>query len=335
VPAASPAGAKQAVAKGPVKDVTPWTERWRRRRRAWWYPSSIERTVKRYVRRAAFVVFMWFGAPYLLPGLARASEASANLAESLSGVAGTAAWAGANLTKSATEWVTVSSSSALSVASQVWHGVDLIDLRIEMQKGGVITDDLQAMASYVMGEGKNLVSAQTCHRTLFAEALWATSERRPLVALSWEDTSVHGTFSVLHAKVRLLETGLSAVSWASVNVTFQPQWVNPWWDVLRSPIDREAEQIFSRLRKALQALKIDDSLLLNLSVPHTDEIAAPYLFFTSAARRWRAFNRALRRGRTLLWSGGNTVALMITPWEWDFFSFLSGATSGLPEVAGN
>ena len=317
--APAPVEEKRAVPKGKVKDLTSWGERWRRRRQVWFYPYRLERSAKRYVARAFLLAVVWYGLPVMFPGLQRAADATAMAFETVAGAANTFVDAGMGITASASQWIAVPQQSARAISNILWRGVDLAGLKADTQTGALITDDVHSFAKYIMSDGKLLVAALDGHRGQFAEALWAISDSRPAMTLVWEEKSIMGSFSAFYVNVRRRPSGFWAISWAAVNATFSPQWSNPWWEILHSPLEREAHQVLGKVKAALVRIHADQTLLDNLTIPEDAEEGSPMLLFTSAARRWRAYVRFARRAVRLLNSIVDPVIQLLTPWEWDWW----------------
>ena len=115
-------------------------------------------------------------------------------------------------------WFFTSSACALSAAEAAWHGVDLLDVNISVQRGHVLFDDVKGFTEHLEQEGAELVQSTGPLKTKLLGALRASDFKAPFMHLVWEDLNVAASYVVLEVRVVVRPSGYRALSWVSTNI---------------------------------------------------------------------------------------------------------------------
>ena len=280
----------RGVPVGGVKDKRSLAVKWQQRRKEWWYPAGVERMVRRYVRRIFGALAVYLVLPWIVPGLGSFAAVAA-LAGDTSSALGTVLHSGANLTRAASVWLEAASDNALASTSALWHGIDLVNIAVGLQRGNVATDDLEALLQAVAGpKGNRLVQAHIDFRLKLVDTLRELPPRTPRAHFTWDLIRLSSRWEFLMVQVAAGSNGLTALGWATANVSFQAQWVNPLWDLLAVPPERQEADLALRLKALLFHLEVYRAPFLSEDLLSSPDV--PIVFFSRAAWAYRQAARA-------------------------------------------
>jgi len=246
--------------------------------------------VRRYVRRIFGALAVYLVLPWIVPGLGSFAAVAA-LAGDTSSALGTVLHSGANLTRAASVWIEAASDNALASTSALWHGIDLVNIGVDLQRGNVATDDLEALLLAIAGpKGNRLVQAHIEFRLKLVDTLRELPSRTPRAHFTWDLIRLTSRWEFLMVQVAAGSNGLTALGWATANVSFQAQWVNPLWDLLAVPPERQEADLALRLKALLYHLEVDRAPFLSEDLLSSPDV--PIVLFSRAAWAYRQAARA-------------------------------------------
>ena len=192
--------------------------------------------------------------------LSRTASAVAEVAEGAGSLASAATQAAANATIAVTSTASSLASSSLSLAREVWVGVDLLNVTVNRSHGRIVASNYSEISKWM--KENTAFAEQSVDSDLVLKPGVSVSAVRPL--LEWSDASADvaaGHWASWKLKTRWLPTGQIAMSCEIFNVAFTPRWSNPIWEALGiEPTDNSDEilRVLTALMTSMPIIPKDD-----------------------------------------------------------------------------
>ena len=199
-----------------------------------------------------------------LEGVAKATDAVAEVSLAAGNLAGATANATVAVTGVAVEAIVV----ATSAADEAYRGVDVLDLQAQRTTCKAIGNSPANLSLWVLGGADGAVSGAVSQP--ISSLVRSLTRGVPAKEVSSEKFDVHGNFWQFCARAKLRTDGSAAVAAWVVNASFTTQWTNPFWHGWGFRIDAESARIIDRMKKSLVKLGpvpsslfvLDDATLL-------------------------------------------------------------------------
>ena len=223
------------------------------------------------------------------------SKLVASGAEATSVVAGSAA----NLTVAVSDVAVAVSRGGVSIISEVWAGVDMIDACCHAHGAKWYMQDGQQAAD-LLGTpmGRQLSKLPEDERLFVLESIDTVGPTYPAFASCNSSVSLNGSFRHFSSEVRWFSAGYVGVRFIYGEILFRPQWSNPLWELVFDVTAEEetlVERLYDTLRRAIRAdwvwEQLDIDQVADSLIPMSS-LEMAYNSFASLARQWR---RALTR----------------------------------------
>ena len=138
------------------------------------------------------------------------------------------------LSSHATEIVLSVASKSLSLGDTFWHGVDLFGVNATRCAGSLIVDSSAILGEWLLSNHSTMffpcVDAILRMKLLSAGA--SVGFHMPKIDTETEHLIISGCYSTVHIAGTVLIDGKLQVSFDAINISFQPEWANPAWDIL-------------------------------------------------------------------------------------------------------
>ena len=217
--------------------------------------------------------------------LARMLASAAALAESSSAAASTIVDAGNNLTQVVSTSVLGAAQNSLSLAHDVWKGVDLSKLVVQTRSGHMLSADAELAARWLLSpKGRAAVPLPADFAAIAADVTAAVCLSFPMMERTEATLRLAGVYDSFAVRAALLPSGYVDIRWRWSQVTYSAQWSNPLWDALEMNIEVENEQVVGRIRDTLAAAQPLVQQFNDTDVS-TVEASLPRMF-TSKAMLW-------------------------------------------------
>ena len=230
--------------------------------------------------------------------VARVIGAVADLGEATTSAAVSAINVTNSMAAAASTVMVAAASNGLTAGANMWHGIELADIRASKCGGAVVTADVAVLRAWLDSTEAKVhfpCLADDLVTRLMAAAQ-SLSLDLPSTQATSEDLQLIGKFASLRVAAFLDEQKRLNVQFEVNLLHFVPLWANPMWSKWGFNIESEREQILRSLR------------LLLLNVPtvapqrafaHIDlEVALPSLPFYT--RLWAFFHRVWGKAFSML-----------------------------------
>ena len=189
---------------------------------------------------------------YRVPAFGRSLTAIANLSADVGSASGKIALASANVSEVAAAFVIALTSNTMSMADEAWHGVDLLQVHANCERGRTLIDDGYYFREFLESEGgSHLLLVPWDVRMAIADVVGQISPRMPYLEFHRHDVNLSSHYWEIHVECRLLRSGYTGILWKSALVNFTATWANPLWELAELSTDSEDEQIRSKIRAHL------------------------------------------------------------------------------------
>ena len=197
--------------------------------------------------------------------VSRLLGAVASFGEAASSAASSALGATTLLSSHATEIVLSVASKPLSLGDTFWHGVDLFGVNATRCAGSLIVDSSAILGEWLLSNHSTMffpcVDAILRMKLLSAGA--SVGFHMPKIDTETEHLIISGSYSTVHIAGTVLIDGKLQASFDDVNISFQPQWANPAWDILGFSQELERPQILDAIQQVvIVACSITSALTL-------------------------------------------------------------------------
>ena len=239
------------VPKGKPRDLTPFS--WSRRKKSWWYPWFLERLLKRYFKYLFFGWIAFGSAPQamLMSGFQFFGYA-ASFASMASYSASTTKDITVAVTSESAMWMKASSQAALSLMSEVWRGIDLMNVTTVLERGSALTDAPREWAEHFALHPPNSTFLSSTDVYKIAEVVKRLRPSSPWQAAEWEHYHTEDYYQAVKIQCGWRSFNAVYIRWQAIRVTYRLQWAHPLWDVMAIPYKRESLQIYERLRNIVK-----------------------------------------------------------------------------------
>ena len=194
------------------------------------------------------IFFFTQGGNRTLEGVAKATDAVAEVSVAAGNLAGATANATVAVTGLALEAVVV----ATSAAEEAYRGVDVLDMMAQRTTCKAVGNSPGNLSLWVSGGADGALSSAVVPP--IAGLVRTLSVGVPSKEISSEKFDVHGNFWQFSARARLRTDGSAVMAAWVVNVSFATQWTNPIWEGWGFRIDAESQRIIDRMKKSLEKL---------------------------------------------------------------------------------
>ena len=169
-------------------------------------------------------------------------------ASDITSAAGQVAAAGANVSVAISHVAVASTKGTLGVLSEAWDGVDLLNLTISAEQGGVVIDDNLAFEKYLDSPaGHHVWRAPAAVREVALSVIAQASPHIPAQQLVRSFLNISDEYHQVRIAVKLDDEGFWHINWLFVEVGFAPRWSNPMWAIACMDWQTEESQIRERL----------------------------------------------------------------------------------------
>ncbi len=182
--------------------------------------------------------------------------------EGVTSAAGNLADAGANITIALSDIAVGSVSVASSAMDEALHGVDLLNVTIDRTSSKAVAASGSSFSVWIRAGGDGNLPVD--HLGWYANIVASVSRPVPFLTDVAERLSVNGFFYRATVRCRLRADGSVAAVLMLVNASFEPQWVNPAWQLVGFHIGFATNRIVSEFRKTFDSLPAMDKSLTAL-----------------------------------------------------------------------
>ena len=187
----------------------------------------------------------------VFPRLSRNFEAGTTMFEQLANMTGAAATTASIITTSVGAVALGTSESVLSVAHEMWKGVDLANVSLHLDLGKCVVLHADSFAQLVKDDvSHNFGDMPQVMQNDLMELVTKVNEWKPLLQLERRQVLVRGALQSLEALAMLLPGGFLGVTWRWAVAAFAVSWANPLWTPLFDS-EAELEQIVRLLAAAI------------------------------------------------------------------------------------
>jgi hypothetical protein len=147
-------------------------------------------------------------------------------------------------------------NSSKTVASELWCGVDLLNVTFVVKHGKVAADDGSTIAVWLNSSaGQRLVPINPVAQQFMCDAALSVGVAMPLVHMHDAQLQVAmGLFTEVEAESRLLGSGHIVMMFTYRHVNFRPHWANPVWEWMDFDVQAQHESISQALVQALDSM---------------------------------------------------------------------------------
>ena len=221
--------------------------------------------------------------------VARVIGAVADLGEATTSAAVSALNVTNSMAAAASTVMVAAANNGLTAGANMWHGIELADIRASKCGGAVVTADVAVLRAW-LGSAEAKVHFPCLSEELVARLMAAAqslSMDLPSTQATSEDLQLVGKFASLRVAAFLDEQRRLNVQFEVNLLHFTPFWANPMWTSWGFNIEGEREQILRSLR--LMLLNVP-TVAPQKAFAHIDlEIALPSLPLHT--RLWAWFHR--------------------------------------------
>lgn len=221
--------------------------------------------------------------------VARVIGAVADLGEATTSVAVSALNVTNTMAAAASTVMVAAASNGLTAGANMWHGIELADIRANKCGGAVVTADVSVLRAW-LDSAEAKVHFPCLSEDLVARLMAAAqslSMDLPSTQATSEDLQLVGKFASLRVAAFLDEQRRLNVQFEVNLLHFVPLWANPVWTSWGFNIESEREQILRSLRLLLLNVP---SVAPQRAFAHIDlEVALPSLPFHT--KMWAFLHR--------------------------------------------
>ena len=238
--------------------------------------------------------------------ITRLLGSAADMTQSGSHIVGAALDGGANVTTAVATLMVTAASSTMSLGTEAWRGVDLMNITIRLAEGVVAGDSGEVVLEWLdSGRGRRCTNYSDEMRTAARDVLETVGVSMPHVTAVSATIPLGNAFVMAVHEGRLLASGYIMFRFQMINASYTPVWANPVWEWAGIEPESEAAQIEDTLRALMakvpgrQELPTTDALLATGSLP---------ILVPARAKRWARW----------AWLNLQAVvaSLWVPPWDW-------------------
>ena len=210
--------------------------------------------------------------------------------------------AGANATASVLSTGVRTLSTAAHAAAEIWRGVDILDLEVEVTALQAVARNRQAMVPHWQ---RNLTTAGWDPAVVSAVVRCVSGET---LAMEAEVTlvQVNRSWTRVRCRALVLGTGVAAMAGELTALRYRLQWANPLWELAGLDPAQEEQQILKRVVQAAGAVRPAES-----GPDFSDQALRGLATAVELPPRWRLLHRALSAAAAAL---NATAAAGPAPW---------------------
>ena len=185
--------------------------------------------------------------------VARVIGAVADLGEATSAAAVQAINATNALASSASALVSVATHNGLTAGANLWHGIDLDDIRAQRCAGAITAANSHFLVAWLHSPAAKLhfpcldanLTARLC------AAIHAVNVDLPSTQAVSEDLFIYGSFVSIRVAATWHDHDKVSIRFDGHFLSFMPVWANPIWGKWGFGLESEREQILQALRALL------------------------------------------------------------------------------------
>ena len=170
--------------------------------------------------------------------------AASNIIAATGEVAGMASAAA----QASTSFIASTGRSGLSIADEMWSGVDLSNMTVDSWAGAWAADSAEVALPVATAQ------LGVEHRALVAEALGVVSLAVPVATRECQRLEWPEHYADFVVRASLAKTGHVLVKWRERHVSFRAAWSNPLWQALECRFETARCIVLERLAQTLGAL---------------------------------------------------------------------------------
>ena len=150
--------------------------------------------------------------------------------------------------QASTSFIASTGRSGLSIADEMWSGVDLSNMTVDSRAGAWAADSAEVALPVATAQ----LGAE--HRKLVAEALGTVSLAVPVVTRECQRLEWPEHYADFVVRASLGATGHVLVKWRERHVSFRVAWSNPLWQALKCRFETARGLVLERLSQTLTAM---------------------------------------------------------------------------------
>ncbi len=195
----------------------------------------------------------------------QALVAASSIIAATGGVAGMASAAA----QASTSFISSTGRSGLSIADEMWSGVDLSNMTVDCWAGAWAADSAEVALPVATAR------LDAIHSQLVAEALGTVSLAVPVVERERQHLEWPQHFVDFAVRTSLAETGHVLVRWRERRVAFEIAWSNPLWAALECRFESVRGIVLERLASTLASLPNSSVAAWHLGDEQMPAVAGP------------------------------------------------------------
>ena len=240
----------------------------------------------------------------------RMLSSAAQVSEAAGLAASTVLSAGTELTTVVTTAVLSITTTSLNIVQTSWHGVDLTNMAIAKVRGRVHVDGASVIDKWLhspAGQAMTRCNEPTVISD-WSNTVGSIGIYMPYAAVHHEVLLVTGRYYFSAIEATLLASGILQFDYDFINVTFQPQWANPAWQVFEFQWDHEYNQILDAIQRSVQKLPNQNRSFAQLDAYSVSQSTRDWFWLRWQRQfiAWKLFARRLAGGffDGYLWAAG-------------------------------
>jgi hypothetical protein len=199
---------------------------------------------------------LFSGQKGVIAQVARIFGSLADMGESAAAFTSTAVEMGNVITSSMSLLAISVANSSKTVVSELWCGVDLLNVTFVVKHGKVAADDGSTIAVWLNSSaGQRLVPVDQRAQQFLCDTAQSVGIAMPLLHMHDAQLQVSlGVFTEIEAESRMLESGHIVMMFTFRHVLFKPYWANPVWEWFEFDVQAQHEAIAEALVQQLDTM---------------------------------------------------------------------------------
>jgi hypothetical protein len=239
--------------------------------------------------------------------VARIFGSLADMGESAAAFTSTAVEMGTVITSTMSLLAISVANSSSTIVSELWAGVDLLNVTLVVKHGKVAADDGSTIALWLnSSEGRRLIPATPDAMQFMCDTALSVGVGMPMVHMHDATLLVpQGLFVEVEAEARLIITGHVIMMFTFRQVHFTPHWANPFWEWFELDVQSQNSAISEALVSVLNTMPYMKHNWTDSGSAHQATAALPQVF-GAKVRRWMRL--------AFMWSQSFLNVLFVPDW---------------------
>ncbi len=171
--------------------------------------------------------------------------------------------------QASTSFISSTGRSGLSIADEMWSGVDLSNMTVDCWAGAWAADSAEVALPVATAQ------LNATHKQLVAEALGTVSLAVPVVMRERQHLEWPRRYVDFAVRASLAETGHVLVRWRERHVAFEIAWSNPLWAAFECRFESVRGLVLERLATTLSSLPNSSVAAWHLGDEQMPAVAGP------------------------------------------------------------